>query len=444
MDSLLETIYNMDKATMEKCAKHLMIGGGTRGGPVLEHGKGVRVWDTGGNDYIDCTSQSWALYLGYANDEINEVIREHIEKMTHTHQGFDTLPRFYLADKLASLMPGDLNRVSFTVGGGPAVEAAMKICIKNVELSRDFVCLYDGYHGSTLGSIGATWSSTKANGRYIGGSRFLSLTKPFIRIPNPETYRNPFGVDTETYIDMCLTIARETFQHGIAGRPAGVIVEPLQASAGQLILPKRYLQGLRELCNEFETLLVFDEIQTYARIGEMSAAEYFGVTPDIMVLGKALGGGLPLAGIIISDKLEGFAPDAEELHTFANPSLSMVTAAKQIEILEGGVLDNCRKIGRYLGDGIKAMMDEYPEIGDVRQAGLHIGVEFVKDPISKEPIVDNTVAIRNEGFKNGIIFGLGGVRRNVLKIKPPLIINKEEADEVLDKLHTCMKAVLRK
>ena len=143
MDPVLETIYNMDTATMERCAEHLMLGGGTRGGPVLARGKGVRVWDTDGNDYVDCTSQSWALYLGYANDDINQVIREHIENMSHVHQGFDTLPRFYLADKLAALAPGDLNRVSFTVGGGAALEAAMKICMKNVEPARDFVCLND-------------------------------------------------------------------------------------------------------------------------------------------------------------------------------------------------------------------------------------------------------------------------------------------------------------
>ena len=444
MDPLLKHIYEMDTEARARAAAHLMIGGGTRGGPVLVRGKGVRVWDVNGKDYLDCTAQSWALYLGYANDEINQVIREHIEHLSHVHQGFDTLPRFYLAEKLASLAPGDLNRVSFTVGGGPAVEAAMKICAKNVRDARDFVCLYDSYHGTTMGSMGASWTSTRASGKYVGGSRFLSLTRPFVRVPNPYLYRNPFGVDAETYVDMCLTMARETFERGVAGRPAGVLVEPIQASAGQIILPQRYLQGLRQLCDEFETLLVFDEIQTFARIGEVFAADYFGVTPDILVLGKALGAGLPLAAIIIADPLEGFLPDSEELHTFANPSLSMVTAAKQIALLEAGVLENCRRMGAYLGDGLRRLMAEYPEMGDVRQVGLHIGVEFVADPVGKRPLEDETVAIRNAGFENGIFFGLGGVRRNVLKIKPPLVITQPEADEVLGKFETCVRAVLRR
>jgi len=444
MDRVLEEIYGIDESQMDQYAKNVMLGGGTRGGPVLIRGKGVRVWDQKGKDYIDCTSQSWALYLGYANDEINKVIREHIESMTHIHQGYDNKPRFYLSNKLARYAPGDLNRVSFTVGGGAAVEAAMKVSIKNVQPSRDFVCLHDSYHGTTLGSMGASWISTKSEGKYLGGSRFLSLSRSFIRIPNPYTYRNPFNADPETYTDMCITMARETFLRGIAGKPAGVIVEPVQASGGQIILPKRYLQELRKLCNEFETLLIFDEIQTFGRIGEMFAADYFGVTPDIIILGKGLGAGLPLACIIISDKLEGFSPDTEELHTFANPTLSMVTAAKQLSMLENGVLENCRKMGRYLGNGIKEMMSEFPEIGEVRQAGLHIGVEFVSDPVSKKPIANETIRIRDAGFSHGIMFGLGGARKNVLKVKPPLIVSKDECDEILDKFRTSVCEILRK
>ena len=442
MERLLEEIYGMSKERMEKCAEHIMLGGGTRGGPVLDHGKGVRVWDVTGKDYIDCTSQSWALYLGYANDAINAVIREHIARMTHIHQGFDSRARFYLADKLASLAPEGMNRVSFTVGGGPAIEAAMKIAIKNVPLSRDFVCLFDSYHGSTLGSMGASWISTKSAGRYFGGSRFLPLTRHFVRIPNPVTYRNPLGVPTEEYIDICLKMTEEIFKRGIAGRPAGVIVETIQASAGQLILPGRYLQRLRELCDEYETLLIFDEIQTFGRIGKTFAANYFGVTPDIIVLGKGLGAGLPLAGIIISDKLKGFEPDTEELHTFAHPTLSMMTAAKQLELFENGVLENCRKQGDYLGGKLKEMQKKYPCMGDVRQAGMHIGVEFIKEGKDELPDEERAKNIRNAGFRNGIIFGLGGVRKNVLKIKPPLIITRAEADEVLAKFETSLRETL--
>jgi len=441
MDAMLEKIYGMTKTDLEECAGYLSLGGGTRGGPVLDHGKGVRVWDIDGKDYIDCTSQSWALLLGYCNDEITEVIREHSTHMTHIHQGFDNKVRFWLARELVRHAPPGMSRVSFTVGGGPAIEAAMKIAFKNVQPARDFVTLFDSYHGSTLGTMGASWISTKSTGKFYGGSRFLPLTRSFIRIPNPVTYRNPLGVDTEEYIDICLKMTREIFQRGIAGKPAGVIVEPVQASAGQLILPKRYLQELRNLCDEFETLLIFDEIQTYGRIGETFAANYFGVTPDIICLGKSVGAGLPLAAIVFSDKLEGFAPDSEELHTFANPTLSMACASKQLEMFDRGVLANGRAMGRRIGDGIRRLQAKYPQIGDVRQVGMHIGVEFVDEKLN--PLTAETAKVRIAGFRHGVIFGLGGVRKNVLKVKPPLIISEKEADEVLAKFEASVEEVFR-
>ena len=359
--------------------------------------------------------------------------------MTHIHQGFDNKVRFYLAREVARHAPEGMNRVSFTVGGGPAIEAAMKIAFKNVQPSREFVTLFDSYHGSTLGSMGASWISTKSVGKFFGGSRFLPLTRTFIRIPNPVTYRNPLGVSTEEYIDICLTMTREIFQRGVSGKPAGVIVEPVQASAGQLILPKRYLQGLRELCDEFETVLIFDEIQTYGRIGETFAANYFGVKPDIICLGKSFGAGLPLAGIIIDDKLKGFEPDSEELHTFANPTLSMACACKQLEMFDNGVLANGRAMGKYLGDKLKGLQAKYPQIGDVRQVGMHIGVEIVDEKIN--PLPDKAAEIRKNGFKNGLILGTGGVRKNVLKVKPPMIINQAECDEVIEKFEKSISEV---
>ncbi|MBZ5514509.1 MAG: aspartate aminotransferase family protein [Acidobacteriia bacterium] len=444
MDSLLEKIGSLSKSEQAECAKHLMLGGGTRGGPVLVRGQGVRVYDPEGKGYIDCTSQSWALYLGYANAEINRVVAEQMQNLSHVHQGFDTLPRFYLARKLAQIAPGDLKRVSFTVGGGLAIEAAMKIAYKNTQPSREFICLYDSYHGTTLAMMGASWVSTRAAGKLVGGSRFLGLTRPFIRVPNPYCYRCPLGMKRENCSLACVQILRLTLERGVAGNAAGVIIEPIQASAGQIILPREYLEAVRKICDEFNVPLIFDEIQTYGRTGRFFAAEYFGVTPDIIVLGKGFGAGLPIAATIISNKLEGFQPDSEELHTFANSSVAQVAAAKQIELLENGILQNACRMGEYLGGALKGMQRDFPEIGDVRVAGLHIGIEFVRDPVSKEPLHAEGKAIRDEGIKVGVIFGLGGVRPNVLKIKPPLIIKKSECDEVLEKLHEAMRRVLRK
>ena len=165
----------------------------------------------------------------------------------------------------------------------------------------------------------------------------------------------------------------------------------------------------------------------------MTGLPHYDVTPDIIVLGKGMGAGLPIAAIIIQDGLEGFSIKAEDLHTFANNSLSQVAAIKQMEIIErDDILGNTRRMGAYIAEGLRKLQGEYPEMGDIRQVGLHIGIEYVRDPATKEPAVDKCVQIRDEGMKLGVIFGLGGAHKNVLKVKPPLIVNQAEADEVLD------------
>jgi 4-aminobutyrate aminotransferase-like enzyme len=443
MDPVLERIYSIKKAEIPDYARHLMLGGGTRGGPVLARGKGCWVEDIDGKKYIDCTSQSWALYLGYANDAINAIVSEHLKSLSHVHQGFDTLPRFAMARKLAELAPKGLDRVSFTVGGGPAVEAAMKIAVKNRPGAQEFICLYDSYHGTTLGTMGASWQSTMAGGRMMAPASYNRLTKQFIRVPNPYCYRCPLGLKRESCEMMCLKVLRTTVERGVNGPVAGILLEPLQASGGQVIFPKEYLQGVRDICDEFGIVMIYDEIQTYGRIGTFFASEYYGVAPDIIVLGKGLGAGFPIGAIIIRDTLEGFSPEAEELHTFANSTVAQVAGLKLIDMLEHGVLANCRAMGERIGKGLKAMQAEFPVIGDVRQAGLHIGVELVKDPVSREPAPELYTAVRKKGFENGIIFGLGGTAKNVLKIKPPLIVTAEEADTILELFRKSLGSALK-
>jgi 4-aminobutyrate aminotransferase-like enzyme len=142
--------------------------------------------------------------------------------------------------------------------------------------------------------------------------------------------------------------------------------------------------------------------------------------------------------------LKGFDPDTEELHTFANNSVSQVAALKLIDLLENGVLENCNRIGDYLGGELRNLEDEFPQIGDVRQAGLHIGVELVNDPVTREPGAVLLGEVRRAGFDNGIFFGIGGVAKNVLKIKPPLIISRDEADAVLEKFRQSLAEGIRR
>jgi 4-aminobutyrate aminotransferase-like enzyme len=318
----------------------------------------------------------------------------------------------------------------------------MKIALKNRLGAHDFICLMDAYHGTTLGVMGSGWQSTHSTGSYVGGSRFTSLTRPFIRVPNPYAYRSPVGLPPKETDEMCLRLLRLTIERGVNGPTAGVVIEPIQASGGQVILSREYLQGVRAICTEYGIPLIFDEIQTFARIGRFFAADYFGVTPDIICMGKGLGAGFPIGAVLISENLAGFLPDTEELHTFANNAVSQVAALKLIELLENGVLENCRRMGDFLGGRLREMQKEFPQIGEVRQAGLHIGIELVKDPVTREPFPELVSAARAAGMKNGALFGVGGVLKNVLKVKPPLIITQQECETVLDILRRTLRAAL--
>lgn len=445
MDKMLEKIYTITPQELEDYNKILMLGSGQHG-VCFTKGSGIRLFDINGKSYYDCTSQGWALYLGHANEEIRQVVHEQMGLLSHLNQNSESLPRYALAKKLTELAPPHLNRILFTVGGSSAIEAAMKIAVKNVKGARSFVCLKDGYHGTSLTTGAASWISTRAAGIFTGFNSFLSiLNNIFIRIPNPYLYRWTDTSNPEDCIDYCLKVARETISGGVNGPVAGIIVEPLQASGGQIPMPPRYLKGLRQICDEFGCLLIFDELQTYCRIGDFFAARKYDVEPDIICIGKALGAGFPIAAIIIHDRLEGFGPLGEEIHTFSNNSIAQVAALKQIEIIErDGLLENTEKVGAFLAEKLTEMQKKYPCIGDVRQAGLHVGIEFVMDPATKEPDLTLAQTVKYIALQMGLILGEAGYRLNVLKVKPPLIITQAEAAEVLKIFEAAVQAAVQR
>lgn len=445
MDSTIEKIKTIKHSELDEYNKFSMLGSGQHG-ICFARGSGIRLYDLEGKSYIDCTSQGWALFLGHANEELRQAVYEQMGELGHLNQNSDSLPRYALAKKLTELAPPNLNRVLFTVGGSAAIEAAMKIAAKNVKGARHFVCLQDGYHGTSLTTGAASWISTKTAGIFTGFNSFSAITNNiFVRIPNPYLYRWNNTPDPEDCIDACLKTARETLRSGVSGQVAGLIVEPLQASGGQIPLPKRYLQGLRQLCDDFGCLLIFDELQTYCRIGDYFAAGRYEVEPDIICTGKSLGAGFPIAAILIHDRLEGFGPLGEDVHTFSNNGIAQVAALKQLDIIErDNLLAHVNALGAYFAEGLYGLQKKYPCIGDIRQVGLHVGIEFVEDPVTKIPDMVFAQTVKHIAQAMGLILGEAGYRMNVLKIKPPFIMTFGEADEVLAILEAAVQTALQK
>jgi 4-aminobutyrate aminotransferase-like enzyme len=229
----------------------------------------------------------------------------------------------------------------------------------------------------------------------------------------------------------------------VDGPVAAVLLEPVQGNGGQIPFPPGFVQEVRRICDEFGVLLIFDEIQTgFGRTGTMFAAEWLGVTPDMLVLSKSLGGGFPIAAVVADERLKQFEPTGEDVYTFGSNPVAQAAALKVIEVLERDRLaEHAAKMGALFTRGLTALQRRYPQMGDVRGPGLFIGVEMVKDPATKAPAPAEAKRLVEEARKRGVILATASALPNVLKIKPPLIIAEAEVGRVLEVLEDCLKAV---
>ena len=191
---------------------------------------------------------------------------------------------------------------------------------------------------------------------------------------------------------------------------------------------------------------MFDEVQTgFGRMGKMFAAEYYNVMPDIMALAKALGNGWPIGAVLADTRLKGFEPVGEDAYTNGNNAAIQAAAIATLDyIVDNNLCKKAEESGNYITENLKKLQKKYPQIGDVRGPGLHIGVEFVKDPVSKEPANEETKQFYDESLSRGVLFGLSGAVKNVLKIKPPLTISRELIDKVLTVFEDVVKIVFAK
>lgn len=417
-------------------------------GPVLVSGQGSRVTDIEGKSYIDCTAQAWTLALGYNHPEVTEAAVAQLRVLAHARAGFPTIPRLLLARRLAEICPGRLNVVTYAPTGSLGIETALKLAMINRPGAHRFITFFHAYHGNTLATMAASWSGTQTSGAFGPGVKFLPFMHNFVRVPNPYSYRCPrraFHPPSGECDAACAAPLRDTVRRGVDGPVAAVILEPVQGNGGQIPFPAPFLLEVRRICDEYGILLIFDEIQTgFGRTGRMFAADLLGVTPDIMVLSKALGGGFPLAAVVADDRLRPFEPTGEDVYTFGSNPVAQAAGLKVIEILERDrIPERAARMGALLTAGLKALQAEYPQIGDVRGPGLFIGVEMVKDSVSQEPAPGDARRIVEEAMKRGVILATAAALPNVIKLKPPLIIEEAEVATVLEVLADCLKVVVR-
>jgi len=397
---------------------------------------GATVSDTQGNEYIDCTSQAWSLNVGYNHPDIIAAVTEQMRHLTHVRYAYPTIPRIKLLNKLPTLFPGNLNKVVLNnQGGGMAIEAAMKLAMVNKPGATVFLTAYRAYHGCSLGTYAAS--------QYFGGiSRFSGFGMDhFTKFAYPYCYRCPLRLEPQRCGLACLQCVEDAIYHGANAPVAGLIIEPMQGAGGQVPTPPGYLAGLKEICQRNDIFLIYDESQTaFGRCGAMSAAEYYGVAPDMMVLTKGLGGGFPVGALLAREDMKNLNA-AEEHTTFGSNPVAFAAALATIEVMQRMTLpERSRRLGERATARLLHLQEEHPLIGEVRGPGLFIGIELVEDPHTKAPATERAAALVELGMMNGVIFDVDMPElhagcltcRNTIKIKPPLTIPEEQLDRALN------------
>jgi 4-aminobutyrate aminotransferase-like enzyme len=426
---------SISKSEIDEIMSHYMHGDVPKG-PFLVQGKESIITDIDGNDFIDCQSQAWAMNSGHSAPELIEAAMNQIKYLQHTRPVHDTFPRVRLVEKLTEIAPGNLKQVGLSLGGSQASEAAFKLAMINNPDAVNFITLYNAWHGNSLATIAASWTPTQTRGvgQYGFGQKFKPYNQNVVRVPNPYCYRCPFGEEVGSCKLTCAKVLELTIEKGVSGPVAAVYLEPLQGVGGQVPCPPKYLREVRRICDKYGVLLMFDEVQTaFGRMGTMFAADYYGVMPDVITLAKSMGNGWPIGAVLASTELQGFEPDGEDAYTHMNnPVIQAATLANINYILDNNLPQRAAETGAYITGRLKELQQRYPQLGDIRGPGLHIGVELVKDPETKEPANEETTRFYQEAMNRGVFFGLAGAIQNVIKIKPPLNISREQTDKVLD------------
>jgi len=395
---------------------------------VLVEGSGSVVFDDDGHAYIDCTSQAWSLNVGYNHPKVLDAARTQMERLTHVRTSFDTEAKLALSAKLAELVGGGReSHVLFALHGSLANEGAMMLALKNRSGAKNFVSLWDGYHGRSFATRALSWPHPE--------NAFLHFTGNTVRVPQAYCYRCPLGLEYPSCGLACVAFAERAIEATCDGPPAALFMEPIQGNGGQIDFPAEYYPAIADMCDRLGMLLVWDEIQTgFGRVGEMFASDLYGVRPDVTTFGKAAGGGFPLAGAVARADL-GHFDEGDFGLTFGAFPVSLAASLATIEIIEEeDLLERCRTAGARITAAIWELAERYDLIGDVRGPGLMIGVELVEDRTSKVPAVQAAEWIIREGVRRGVLFGGGkyGGRSSVVKIKPPMVITEGEVDTVLD------------
>jgi acetylornithine/N-succinyldiaminopimelate aminotransferase len=357
---------------------------------ALKEGKGAVVWDVEGNSYLDCLAGIAVNNVGHAHPQVAEAICRQVKKLIHTSNLYYTQEQAELARLLAEVSPQDLS--FFCNSGAEANEGAIKLARKYTG-KGEIIAMENSFHGRTITTITAT-------GQHKYKKGFGPLTGGFSHVP---------------YGDV------EAVEKALGKNTAAVLVEPIQGEGGVVVPPEGYLKNLKEICQENDVLLIFDEVQTgFGRTGEMFAAQTFGVTPDITALAKGIAGGFPMGAVLASQEVGSAFQPGDHAATFGGGPLACTAARASIQvILDEKLLENCRENGKYFKGLLNGLWQEHGLVEDGPGLGLMLGMELNV----------NCANMVDEARKKGLLINCAADK--VIRLLPPLVIEKNQIDDAI-------------
>ncbi len=359
----------------------------------IAKGKGTKVWDTAGKEYIDCMGGYGVALVGHCNDRVVSALKRQAEILITAHMSTYNDTRLRFLEKIASVAPPSLNKIFFANSGAESVEAALKFARK-YSGRHGVIAMNGGYHGKTFGALSVTHS---------------------------EKYRKSFmplldGVKFVPYSDPSL------LEEAIDDTIGSVILEPIQGETGIIVPPDDLLPRIREICDRRNLVLIFDEIQSgLGRTGKMWAGQNWNTTPDIMCLAKGIAGGIPMGLVLAKQEIMDAMKLGEHSSTFGGSPIACAAGTATIEaLIDDKLIDNAAKMGVHLKEGLSRLQEKHKIVRQVRGIGMMVGVELRFDV--KEILFD--------GIRRGLLILYSG--RNILRLLPPLVMDEMTISRAID------------
>lgn len=389
---------------------------------VAAEGDGVFLRDLQGKEYLDFSTGYSVMALGYGNSSVRRKIQEQLIKLEHCcHYLYYSIQAADFAEKLCEISPGKLRKSFLCNSGTEAIEGVIRLARKYTK-KHEMFALYRGHYGRSMGavSISGNFIEKKGMGPYLTGVHFL---------PPPYCYRCSLRHRYPECELACARLMEEAIRYATSDDVACIILEPIMMDV-VIVPPDGYLQEIKRICDDQDILLVTDEVQSgLGRSGKMFAVEHWKIEPDIMAIGKALGGGLPLGAYIASDEVASAFEYMDYASSCGGNPLCCAAGLEMIDLLQKGLVENASRMGEYFIKRLWELKQRHKSIGDVRGKGLFIGLELVRDQKTKTPAIQEAETAKKRLREMGLLL----IRNeSTFRILPPLIVKKEEIDQAVE------------